>query len=183
MKHMHRKLLDDIFARFSVIMKNVVISFIKECRGPTLRPPCDVIDDVIIMKILFWHNLGRSFQIWGQIKAVFNISKFSKWPLFWARDKLFLPEVILEVEYTRKIAMSISEILSFWSTLQLKYWRRYINFKIWPTLRPGDIIDDVMSAWNITCTTRHPQQCTCKILFVWHQSFIVKSSGQTSWQT
>ena len=37
-----------------------------------------------------------------------------------------------------------------------------------------------MSAWNITCTTRHPQQCTCKILFVWHQSFIVKSSGQTS---
>ena len=40
-----------------------------------------------------------------------------------------------------------------------------------------------MSAWNITCTTRHPQQCTCKILFVWHQSFIVESSGQTSWQT
>ena len=46
-----------------------------------------------------------------------------------------------------------------------------------------DVINDVMSAWNITCTTRHLQQCTCKILFVWHQSFIVKSSGQTSWQT
>ena len=95
----------------------------------------------------------------------------------------FLPEGIPEVEYTRKIAMSISDILSFWSTLLLKYWRRYINFKIWPTLWPGDVIDDVMSAWNITCTTRHPQQCTCKILFVWQQSFIVKSSGQTSWQT
>ena len=26
-----------------------------------------------------------------------------------------LPEVIPEVEYTRKIAMSISDILSFWS--------------------------------------------------------------------
>ena len=25
--------------------------------------------------------------------------------------------------------------------------------------------------------------CTCKILLVWHLSFIVKSSGQTSWQT
>ena len=29
----------------------------------------------------------------------------------------FLPKVIEEVEYTRKIAMSIAEILSFWSTL------------------------------------------------------------------
>ena len=76
MIHMHRKFNDDIFARCLVIMKNVVISYIKEYRGPTLRPPCDVIDDVIIMKIFFWHNLGRSFHIWGQIEAVFNISKF-----------------------------------------------------------------------------------------------------------
>ena len=86
---MHRKFNDDVFARCLVIMKNVIISFIKEYRGPTLRPPCDVIDDVIIMKILFLDNLGRYFHIWGQIEAVFNISKFSKWPLFWARDKLF----------------------------------------------------------------------------------------------
>ena len=49
----HRKFNDDIFARFLIIMKNVVISLIKEYRGPTLRPPCDVIDDVIIMKYLF----------------------------------------------------------------------------------------------------------------------------------
>ena len=34
---MYRKFNDDIFARFLVIMKNVVISFIKEYRGPTLR--------------------------------------------------------------------------------------------------------------------------------------------------
>ena len=58
---MHRKFNDDIFARFLVIMKNVVISFIKEYRGTTLRPPCDVMDDVIIMKILFggiiWDDL------------------------------------------------------------------------------------------------------------------------------
>ena len=89
MIHMHRNFNDDIFAGCLVIMKNVVISYIKEYRGPTLRPPCDVIDDVIIMKILFWHNLGRPLHIWGQIEAVFDISKFSKWPLFWARDKLF----------------------------------------------------------------------------------------------
>ena len=86
----HRKFNGDIFARFLVIMNDIVISFIKEYRGPTLRPPCDVIDDVIIMKILFWHNLGRSFHIWGQIEAVFYISIFSKSPPFWARDKRFI---------------------------------------------------------------------------------------------
>ena len=113
---MHKKFDDDIFSRVLVIMKNV-ISYIKEYRGLTLRPPCDVIYDVIIMKILFWHNLGRSFHIWGQIEAVFDIAKFLRWPPFWARDKLFLQEVIPEVEYTREIAMRISDILSFWSTL------------------------------------------------------------------
>ena len=32
-------------------------------------------------------------------------------------QQTFLSEVIPEVEYTRKIAISISDILSFWSTL------------------------------------------------------------------
>ena len=89
MIHVNRKFNDDIFARCLVIMKNGVISVIKEYREPTLRRPCDVIDDVIIKKILFLHNLGRSFHIWGQIEGVSNISKFSKWPQFWALDKLF----------------------------------------------------------------------------------------------
>ena len=31
--------------------------------------------------------------------------------------QIFSAEVIPEVEYTRKIAISISDILSFWSTL------------------------------------------------------------------
>ena len=132
---------------------------------------------------IFCHNLERSFHIWGQMEVVFNNSKLSKWPPFWARDNIFLPEAIPEVEYTRKIAIGISDILSFWSTFQLKYWRRCINLKIWPTLWPCDVINDVMSAWNITFATRHPQQSTCKIWFELHQSFIVKSSGQSSWQT
>ena len=51
------------------------------------------------------------------------------------------------------------------------------------TLWPADVIDNVMSAWYITCTTRLRQLSTCKIFPVWHQSFIVKSSGRTSWQT
>ena len=57
---MHRKFSDDFLARFLVIMKNV-ISFIKEYRGPTLMPPCDVIDDFSIMKNTFigiiWDDL------------------------------------------------------------------------------------------------------------------------------
>ena len=86
---MHRKFEDDIFARCLVTMKNVM-SYIKEYSGPTLRPPCDVIDDIIIMKILFfciiWDDL---FISEAQIETVFNISKFSKWLPFWARYKLF----------------------------------------------------------------------------------------------
>ena len=40
---------------------------------------------------------------------MFNISTLSKWPPVWGHDKLFLkPEVIPEVEYANKIAMSIS---------------------------------------------------------------------------
>ena len=63
MIHMHRKFNEDIFARCLVFMKNVIISFINEYRGPTLRPPCDVIDDVIIMKYFFgiiWDDLFTS---------------------------------------------------------------------------------------------------------------------------
>ena len=86
----HRKLNDDIFAGFLVIMKNV-ISFIKEYRGPTFRPPCDVIGDVIIIKNtlngIIWDDLFIS-----EVKLklyVFNISKCLKWTPFWARDKHF----------------------------------------------------------------------------------------------
>ena len=50
---MHRKFNNDIFARCLVIMKMLLFHIKKEYRGPTLRPPCDVIDDVIVMKILF----------------------------------------------------------------------------------------------------------------------------------
>ena len=58
----HSKFDDDIFARFLIIMKNVVILIIKEYRRPTLRLPCDVIDDVIIMKKTFWSDNFCIFQ-------------------------------------------------------------------------------------------------------------------------
>ena len=66
MIHTHRKFNDDIFARCLVIMKNVIISFIKEYRGPTLKPPCDVIDDVIIMKI---YVLAKFWTIFSYLRS------------------------------------------------------------------------------------------------------------------
>ena len=55
------KFEDDIFGRSSVIMKNVILSFIKEYRETTLRSLCDVIDDVINIRIFFssiiWDDL------------------------------------------------------------------------------------------------------------------------------
>ena len=57
---MHTKFNDDVFVRYLVIVK-IVISFIKEYRGPILRPPCDVIDDVIIVKNSF---MGK---IWDEL--------------------------------------------------------------------------------------------------------------------
>ena len=64
---------------FLVIMKNVVISFITEYRGPTLRPPCDVIDDVN-MKILSLAKFGTIFSYlmsdWSCVKY-FKIFKMA----------------------------------------------------------------------------------------------------------
>ena len=76
----------------------------------------------------------------------------------------------------QQYSLIISHILSHWKTLYLNYLRRYIELKKWFTLCPGDVIDDVTIAWTIICTTRHHHLYTCKILFVWHQSFIAKSS-------
>ena len=54
------KFEDDIFIRSSVITKNVFFSSIKEYRETTMRSLCDVIDNVITMKIFFciiWDDL------------------------------------------------------------------------------------------------------------------------------
>ena len=50
---MNRKFNDYNFVYFIVIKKKFVISFINEYTGPILRPPCDAIDDAIIMSNTF----------------------------------------------------------------------------------------------------------------------------------
>ena len=78
-------------SRFFVIMKNAVVSFIKEYRGPTLMPPYDVIDNVIIRKNTFLGIIwdGLFIFCWVQIEGMIYVSKFAKGPPFSARDKLF----------------------------------------------------------------------------------------------
>ena len=51
-------------------------------------------------KNFFWYDLGRSVHVWGQIDAVVNISKFSKWPPFWACDKMFYRKLYLKLNIT-----------------------------------------------------------------------------------
>ena len=179
----HRKFNEDIVARFLVIMKMLLFHLWRNIEDRLWGSPGTSLMTSSSWKKNFfgiiWNDLFISEV---KLKLCSIIYDFQNGRHFGLATN-FLPEVIPEDECTRKTAISISDILSFWSTLLLKYWRRCINFKIWPTLWPCDVINDVKSAWNITCTTRHPQQCTSKILFVWYQSFIVKSSGQTSWQT
>ena len=74
---------------FLAIMKNVVISFIKEYRGPTFRTPCDVIGDVIIMKNSFNVIIWDDFFISEVKLKLCLIFQFLKWPPFWARDNFF----------------------------------------------------------------------------------------------
>ena len=90
MIHMHREFNDDIFARCLVIMKNVIISFIKECRGPTLRPPCDVINDVIIMKILSFGIISDNPFISGvKLKLCLIFQNFQNGHYFELATNLF----------------------------------------------------------------------------------------------
>ena len=74
-----------------------------------------------------------------------NISKLSKWPPFWGRDN-FLTESCTENWICQHDSHECFwDILSFWSTLWLKCWWRYSNFKLLPTLWPGDVINYVRS--------------------------------------
>ena len=105
MIHMHRKFNDDILFVL-VIMKNIVISFTKEYRGPTLRPHCEVIDDVIIFCII-WGDLFIS-EVKLKLGLIFqNFQNGCRFELVTNS----LSEMIPEVEYTRKIASSISDII------------------------------------------------------------------------
>ena len=89
MIHMYTKFEDDIFVRSSVIMRNVILSFIKEYRETTLRSLCDVIDDVITMKIFFLALFGMIFSfLISNWRCVLYLA-FSKMATIWGRNFFF----------------------------------------------------------------------------------------------
>ena len=69
------------------------------------------------------------------------------------------------------------------STRYDKKWPSYDNFKMWLSCLPCYATDDITSNLHITCAATHHRPCTCIMCFMLHQPFVVKSSGQTSWQT
>ena len=62
----------------------------------------------------------------------------------------FLPEMTPEVEYSTKKAISICDILSFWSMLQQKYWQSYCSWKFWLIWSSDDVISDVVHNYLYT---------------------------------
>ena len=92
-----------------------------------------------LWKCFLWHNLGWSAHIWRPIKAVFNISKFQKWLSFWSRDKLCHRKWYRKLGLPVKIAMNVSNISSFCSTLYLKYLSWWKNWHFY-TIRYFNIL-------------------------------------------
>ena len=97
----------------------------------------------------------------------------SKWRRFGVTTTSLLRNVFVGMSHDEP---QIPTILV--STLYDENWPSYYNFNMWLLFWRGDVMDDVRGARHITCTNRHLRVYTCKILFIWHPSFMVKSSGK-----
>ena len=76
---MWTKFGDDWSKTTTCIAENVTISFKHEYRGHTLTSRCDVIGDVIIMKIILVDDLYTIFlDNCCQIEAILKTAKFFK---------------------------------------------------------------------------------------------------------
>ena len=140
MIHKYIKFEDDIFVSSSVIMKNVIFSFIKEYRETTLRSFCDVIDDVITMKIFFsciiwddlfisavklklylilWHfQNGRHFEL---ATNFFTGSDTGSWICYEdSHEYLWHFELLIDV-----LAQILTELLQFKILTYLEVWWRH----------------------------------------------------------
>ena len=89
--HMWTKFGDDWSKTANCIAENVTISFKHEYRGHTLTSRCDVIGDVIIMKIGLVDDLHTIFLYllsnWGYIE---NCEKFLNWRKFEVQANFFI---------------------------------------------------------------------------------------------
>ena len=86
----------------------------------------------------FWHIRTRLIIVF----LSWNCQKHGWIHIMFQAMALLAMFMYFEPEYASKIAMSIFDILSF---DRRSSWWRYSNFKIWRTLWPGDVINDVMN--------------------------------------
>ena len=113
--HIWTKFSDDWSKTSTCIVENVTISFKYEYRRHTLTSRCDVIGDVIIMKIILVDDLHTIFRYllsnWGYIEncEIFKTDENLR------SGQTFSSYVSPEVRYVIWIASPISYILSFWS--------------------------------------------------------------------
>ena len=93
--------------------ENALISFKHEYRRLILSSRCDVISDVIIMKIFFTHNLHMVFSFlisnWSYIEYV----KFLQSDKILRSVRTFSSKVSPEVCYINRIAKGTHYILSY----------------------------------------------------------------------
>ena len=93
-------------------------------------------------------------QIWARLLGRSQLSNPSDLPCFTECDTgswIWQQDSNEHIRYFELLIDALSEIL-------IEMWQ----FKKMTYLCPGDVTDDVMSTWNITCTTMHPQPVPAK---------------------
>ena len=116
---------------------------------------------LIKFKVTLWHHWLCHHGFWKFLKMVSIFSlNLSNWN----------PNQILSESERCPISWTI-------------YTDWFLTISKCDSFSTGDIIDIFMSAWHITCTTRHPHRCTYVKVFMWHQFFIVELSRQILWHT
>ena len=141
--HMWTKFGDDWWKIATCITENVTISFKHEYRRETLTSRCDVIGDIIIMKIILVDNLHTIFLFLlsnsGYVENWEIFKKFQNWRKFEVGANFF---VISVTESKVCYLDSQSNFLHFELLIDAvaKKKRSYDTFKIWPTFWPRDLV-------------------------------------------
>ena len=135
-----------------------------------------------MLQVSLQHCCWASYPIWKQFTTV-NLVALWRSEFSYLKSTWSYHTNIMDFKNSRKRFRfpTSGELLN--QRLYDKKWPSYSSSKVWPTVWRGDVIDDVMSAPQIIHTITHVHLYTCKIVFVWHRSFLVQSDGQTSWNT
>ena len=138
--HMWTKFGDDWSTTATCIAENVSISFKHEYRGHTLTSRCDVIGDVIIMKIILvkWFIYYLSIPV-VKLRLYWKLRNFLNWRKFEVQANFFIISVTGSMLYKPD---SQGHSLHFELLIEVlaKNWESYGNFKIWLIFWPGDLV-------------------------------------------